>query len=128
MRANLVLPVADFKRDRAWYENTLGFRTVYLNTDAGDPDGNYAILQRDTARIHLMLDDQPRGRPGSNSRTGAPARLRCTTRPATASSWPKPSTAEPTDNPLRPPTPPRAPARSGCGRLPSPRTARRRRG
>jgi len=59
------------KEARGWYERILGFETVYLNTDPDeDPDGNYAILKRDGAEVHLILDDSPREHPWSTAGTG----------------------------------------------------------
>lgn len=53
----LVLPVNDMKSARNWYEDRLGFRTDFLNRDEDDPDGNFATLTRDTARLMLILDE-----------------------------------------------------------------------
>jgi uncharacterized glyoxalase superfamily protein PhnB len=58
IRAVLVLPVAEMRTARDWYASVLGFETVFLNADpVEDPDGNYAILRRDGAEMHLILDD-----------------------------------------------------------------------
>jgi uncharacterized glyoxalase superfamily protein PhnB len=71
VRAVLVLPVADMKQARAWYANALDFKTVYLHDDpAEDPDGNYAILRRDGAEVHLILDEPPRDHPWTSAGTG----------------------------------------------------------
>jgi catechol 2,3-dioxygenase-like lactoylglutathione lyase family enzyme len=71
VRAQLVLPVAEMARDRAWYADVLGFQTVFLNTDPDeDPDGNYAILRRDGAEVHLLLDESPREHPWTTAGTG----------------------------------------------------------
>ena len=70
-KAQLVLPVSDLKAARDWYEQTLGFETVYLHTDPeDDPTGNYAILKRDTAELHLILDEPPREHPWTTAGTG----------------------------------------------------------
>jgi uncharacterized glyoxalase superfamily protein PhnB len=56
---------------RAWYAEALGFETVYLHDDpVDDPEGNYAILRRDTAEVHLIVDEPPRDHPWSTSGTG----------------------------------------------------------
>jgi uncharacterized glyoxalase superfamily protein PhnB len=69
--AQLVLPVAEMARDRAWYADVLGFETVFLNADPDeDPDGNYAILRRDNAEVHLILDEPPREHPWTTAGTG----------------------------------------------------------
>jgi uncharacterized glyoxalase superfamily protein PhnB len=71
VQAVLVLPVADMKQAREWYANTLGFETVYLHDDpVDDPEGNYAILRRDGAEVHLILDEPPRTHPWTTAGTG----------------------------------------------------------
>lgn len=53
------------KQARAWYANALDFETVYLHDDpVEDPEGNYAILRRDGAELHLILaeDTKPQTR------------------------------------------------------------------
>jgi uncharacterized glyoxalase superfamily protein PhnB len=71
VQAVLVLPVGDMRLAREWYANALGFATVYLHNDpAEDPEGNYAILRRDTAEVHLILDEPPREHPWSTAGTG----------------------------------------------------------
>ena len=71
VRAVLVLPVGDMKQARAWYANTLDFETVYLHDDpVEDPEGNYAILRRDGAEVHLILDEPPREHPWTTAGTG----------------------------------------------------------
>lgn len=66
-----VLPVKDIRAAREWYAKALGFETVYLHTDpVDDPEGNYAILKRGGAEVHLILDDEPRGHPWSVAGTG----------------------------------------------------------
>jgi uncharacterized glyoxalase superfamily protein PhnB len=46
------------KQAREWYERVLDFKTTFLNSEpVEDPDGNYAILQRDSAVLHLILDE-----------------------------------------------------------------------
>src|SRR5688572_16126706 len=60
--AQLVLPVRHMPESCAWYTRALDFETVFLNTDPeDDPEGNYAILRRDTAELHLILDELPLG-------------------------------------------------------------------
>jgi uncharacterized glyoxalase superfamily protein PhnB len=71
IRAVLVLPVDDMRRARGWYAAALDFETVYLHCDpAEDPDGNYAILRREGAEVHLILDEPPREHPWTTAGTG----------------------------------------------------------
>jgi len=71
VRAVLVLPVSDMKQTRAWYAGVLGFETAYLHDDpADDPEGNHAILRRDGAEVHLILDEPPREHPWTTAGTG----------------------------------------------------------
>jgi len=64
VRAVLVLPVRDMKQARTWYAHALDFETVYLHDDpVEDPKGNYAILRRDGAEVHLILDEPATPRP-----------------------------------------------------------------
>ena len=64
VRAVLVLPVRDMKEARGWYAHALNFETTYLHDDPiEDPEGNYAILRRDGAELHLILDEPPRDHP-----------------------------------------------------------------
>lgn len=71
LKAQLVLPVHDMTEVREWYERTLGFETVFLNTDPDDdPTGNYAILRREGAELHLILDESPRTHPWMTAGTG----------------------------------------------------------
>jgi uncharacterized glyoxalase superfamily protein PhnB len=71
LRAVLVLPVRDMKQARDWYLDALGFETVYLHDDPQeDPEGNYAILRRDGAQVHLILDEPPRDHPWTTAGTG----------------------------------------------------------
>ena len=56
----LVLPVHDIQESTDWYADMLGFETVYIHSgDREDEPDNYAILQRDTAVVHLILDEAP---------------------------------------------------------------------
>jgi len=55
--AQLVLPVRDMKESRDWYE-ALGFETVWVNRDESDPEGNFATLVRDGARIMLIRSER----------------------------------------------------------------------
>src|SRR5262245_8180542 len=71
IRAQLVLPVTDVKASCGWYAEVLGFKPVWVNTDPeDDPDGNYAILKRDGAEIHLIRDAPPREHPWMAAGTG----------------------------------------------------------
>lgn len=71
VRAVLVLPVGDMKQARAWFASTLDFEMVYLHDDpVEDPDGNYAILRRDGAEVHLILDEPSRDHPCATVGTG----------------------------------------------------------
>ena len=67
----MVFPVADMKQTRVRYAKALAFETVYLHHDPiEDPDGNYAILRRDGAEVHLILDEPPRDHPWTTAGTG----------------------------------------------------------
>ena len=73
--AQLVLPVRNLPESCGWYTRALDFEVVFLNTDPeDDPDGNYAILRRDSAELHLILDDiapgQEREHPWTTAGTG----------------------------------------------------------
>lgn len=68
--AQLVLPVSDVTAARSFYQDRLGFETIYLNRDDDDPDGNFATLIRDTARLMLILDEGDRSHPWSIAGTG----------------------------------------------------------
>ena len=71
VRANLVLPVSDMNEAREWYERALSFDIVYLHTcPPEDTVGNYAILKRDGAEVHLILDEPPRDHPWTTAGTG----------------------------------------------------------
>lgn len=71
VRAVLVLPVNNMGEARAWYAKALDFTTVYLHDDpVEDPEGNYAILRRDDAEVHLILDESPRDHPWTTAGTG----------------------------------------------------------
>lgn len=70
LAAQLVLPVDDIPRACAWYQRALSFETNFVNRDADDPDGNYAILTRDDAAVHLIRDESPRQHPWSIAGTG----------------------------------------------------------
>ena len=45
----------------AWYARALDFEFIFVNNDDDDPDGNYAVLRRDKAELHLILDDVAAG-------------------------------------------------------------------
>jgi uncharacterized glyoxalase superfamily protein PhnB len=56
----VVLPVSNIEESTAWYREVLAFETVYLHE--GDEEGeatNYAILRREGAVVHLILDEGP---------------------------------------------------------------------
>jgi len=44
------LPVTDMDRAISWYEAALGFRTAMTM-----PDGDYAVVERDSVALHLFL-------------------------------------------------------------------------
>jgi uncharacterized glyoxalase superfamily protein PhnB len=46
------LPVSSVDAAASWYEETLGFRTAMRM-----PDGDYAIVERDGAALHLFRGD-----------------------------------------------------------------------
>ena len=70
VRVSLVLPVNNMAAACDWYAQTLGFATIFLNSDDDDPQGNYAILRRDDAEVHLVLDEPPREHRWSTAGTG----------------------------------------------------------
>lgn len=71
VKAQVVLPVSDMTAAREWYARALGFETVYLHRDpVEDPEGNYAILRRDGAEVHLLLDEPPRPHAWTTPGTG----------------------------------------------------------
>ncbi|MCA9098622.1 MAG: VOC family protein [Planctomycetaceae bacterium] len=53
-----VLPVNDIPAAVAWYRTSLAFEAIYLHEgdEPGEPT-NYAILERDGVRVHLILDE-----------------------------------------------------------------------
>ena len=64
-----VLPVRDIDASCHWYEKFLGLITRYKHE--GDRIGertNYAVLERDSVQVHLILDEPP---PYANSWTKA---------------------------------------------------------
>ena len=71
VRAVLVLPVSNMTESICWYSKVLGLDLVYLHNDpVDDPEGNYAILRRDGAEVHLILDEPPRVHPWSTAGSG----------------------------------------------------------
>ena len=59
LRTILVLPARDLHASIAWYRETLGFECVYVHEgDGPDEPDNYAILRRDGAVFHLILDEE----------------------------------------------------------------------
>jgi len=60
LRTITVLPVSDIVSSAAWYQQALGFETVYLHE--GDQEGepiNFAVLRREDLIIDLILDEPP---------------------------------------------------------------------
>lgn len=70
LTAQLVLPVHDITQACDWYAHSLGFETVFVNRDDDDPEGNYAILRRDSAVLHLIRDEPPRAHAWQTAGTG----------------------------------------------------------
>ncbi|WP_397571648.1 glyoxalase superfamily protein [Schlesneria sp. T3-172] len=71
LKGIVVLPVSHLTIAREWYSHTLGFEAVYLHTDpVENPEGNYAILRRDSAEVHLILDEGPHEHPWQIAGTG----------------------------------------------------------
>jgi uncharacterized glyoxalase superfamily protein PhnB len=71
LRVQLVLPVARMSEARDFYARALDFETTYLHDDpVEDPEGNYAILRRDPAELHLILDEPPHDHPWTKAGTG----------------------------------------------------------
>jgi uncharacterized glyoxalase superfamily protein PhnB len=71
LRTILVLPVADIEKSTEWYKHALGFKTVYLHEgDHEDEATNYAILERDNAQVHLILDEPPHDLAWTKAGTG----------------------------------------------------------
>ena len=66
LRTILVLPVHNIEESVGWYCATLGFETRYVHEgedededEDEDEAANYAILQRESADLHLILDEPP---------------------------------------------------------------------
>lgn len=71
IRTVLVLPVLNMSESISWYAKVLGMDLAYLHNDPfDDPEGNYAILRRDGAEVHLILDEPPRMHPWSTAGNG----------------------------------------------------------
>ena len=71
VRAVLVLPVSNMTESISWYSKVLGLDLAHLHNDpVDDPEGNYAILRRDGAEVHLILDEPPRVHPWSTAGNG----------------------------------------------------------
>jgi catechol 2,3-dioxygenase-like lactoylglutathione lyase family enzyme len=72
LHATVVIPVNDIDDTIAWYERVLGFRTAYIHGKGrraeSEDFANYAILIRDTAEVHFILDE--RGPVWTRSGTG----------------------------------------------------------
>ncbi len=55
LRASPTLPVREMRPALAYYEERLGFRTVFKLEDDLHPQIPYAIVRRDEVEIHLSL-------------------------------------------------------------------------
>ena len=60
LRTITVLPVSDIVSSAAWYQQALGFETVYLHEgDHKDEPTNCAVLRRGGLTVDLILDEPP---------------------------------------------------------------------
>ena len=58
LRTILVLPVSNIEESVEWYHSVLGFETQYVHEGDNDSEAtNYAILRRENAEVHLILDE-----------------------------------------------------------------------
>jgi uncharacterized glyoxalase superfamily protein PhnB len=56
LRTITVLPAKDIVTSAAWYDQTLGFRTMVFPKGNNDDHTHYAILKREHLEIHLYLN------------------------------------------------------------------------
>ncbi len=55
----------------SWYSTVLGLDLVYIHNDpVDDPEGNYAIVRRDGAEVHLIRDEPPSEHPWTTAGNG----------------------------------------------------------
>jgi uncharacterized glyoxalase superfamily protein PhnB len=61
LKTTIILPVSDIFVATAWYEQALGFQSVYVHgngrRDEAEDFANYAIMTRDAVEIHFILDE-----------------------------------------------------------------------
>jgi uncharacterized glyoxalase superfamily protein PhnB len=61
IKAQVVIPVSDIYDTTAWYERVIGFETRYIHGRGrrGETEdfANYAIMARDTAEVHFIMDE-----------------------------------------------------------------------
>jgi uncharacterized glyoxalase superfamily protein PhnB len=64
LRSQVVIPVTDIYDTLAWYERVLGFETRYVHGSGRRDEvedvedfANYAIMGRDTAEVHFIMDE-----------------------------------------------------------------------
>ena len=61
IKAQVVIPVRDIYDTTAWYERVMGFETRYIHgrgrRDETEDFANYAIMVRDTAEVHFIMDE-----------------------------------------------------------------------
>lgn len=65
IKTTVVLPVRDIDDTLAWYERVLGFQTRYVHGKGrpGEAEdyANYAIMSRDAAEVHFIMDERAMG-------------------------------------------------------------------
>jgi uncharacterized glyoxalase superfamily protein PhnB len=61
LKTTVILPVSDIYITIAWYEQALGFQSLYIHGSGqrGEAEdfANYAIMSRDAVEIHFILDE-----------------------------------------------------------------------
>jgi len=60
LKSQVVIPVTDIYDTLAWYERVLVFETRYVHgsgPDEVEDFANYAIMGRDTAEVHFIMDE-----------------------------------------------------------------------
>ena len=61
IKTQVVIPVSDIYDTTAWYERVMGFETRYIHGRGrrGETEdfANYAIMARDTAEVHFIMDE-----------------------------------------------------------------------
>ncbi len=61
LKTTTILPVRDIDDTIEWYEQTLGFKPLYIHGEGrrGEAEdfANYAVLRRDAVEVHFILDE-----------------------------------------------------------------------